>query len=281
MENVVDVAEVEGLADVLLEELEARLVAQMGDVLACAGEQIVGANDGVALAEQRVAQMRAEKSGAAGYEYAHIGYVLQCPATEGPRLLPLMRVLRNPVMRSHGSSTRSRRIIDRVRLDCLMADREADLLIIGAGIVGLATALEATRRFPKLRLVVVEKENQVAAHQTGHNSGVIHSGLYYKTGSLKARNCVAGAASMKRFCREQRHSLRRVRQAGGRDQRGRSPSAGAIASARHRQRRAGTADARAVSNFASSSRTARACAHCTSRRPESWITSPSRRSMPS
>ena len=83
-----------------------------------------------------------------------------------------------------------------------MVDREADLLIIGAGIVGLATALEVTRRFQRTRVLVVEKEDQVAAHQTGHNSGVIHSGLYYKTGSLKARNCVAGAASMKRFCQE-------------------------------------------------------------------------------
>jgi (S)-2-hydroxyglutarate dehydrogenase len=83
-----------------------------------------------------------------------------------------------------------------------MVDREAELLIIGAGIVGLATAVEATRRFPDMRTVVVDKEQQVAAHQTGHNSGVIHSGLYYKTGSLKARNCVAGAASMKRFCQE-------------------------------------------------------------------------------
>jgi len=83
-----------------------------------------------------------------------------------------------------------------------MVDRETDLLIIGAGIVGLATALEAGRRFPGLRILAVEKENHVAAHQTGHNSGVIHSGIYYKTGSLKARNCVAGAASMKRFCQE-------------------------------------------------------------------------------
>src|SRR5271165_7299855 len=81
-----------------------------------------------------------------------------------------------------------------------MADRQADLLIIGSGIVGLATALEFDRRFPGKRLLVVEKEDCVAAHQTGHNSGVIHSGLYYKTGSLKARNCVAGCASMKRFC---------------------------------------------------------------------------------
>ena len=84
-----------------------------------------------------------------------------------------------------------------------MADRAADLLIIGAGIVGLATALEASRRFPGMHILVVEKEDHVAAHQTGHNSGVIHSGLYYKTGSLKARNCVAGAVSMKRFCAEQ------------------------------------------------------------------------------
>jgi (S)-2-hydroxyglutarate dehydrogenase len=84
-----------------------------------------------------------------------------------------------------------------------MAGREADLLVIGAGIVGLATALEATRRLPGMRILIVEKEDRVAAHQTGHNSGVIHSGIYYKTGSLKARNCVAGAASMKRFCQEQ------------------------------------------------------------------------------
>jgi L-2-hydroxyglutarate oxidase LhgO len=87
-------------------------------------------------------------------------------------------------------------------LQDFMADRETDLLIIGAGIVGLATALETTLRFPEMTLIVVEKEDRVAAHQTGHNSGVIHSGLYYKTGSLKARNCVAGAASMKRFCQQ-------------------------------------------------------------------------------
>ena len=83
-----------------------------------------------------------------------------------------------------------------------MADREVDLLVIGAGIVGLATALEITRRFPDLHIAIVEKEDRVAAHQTGHNSGVIHSGLYYRTGSLKARNCVAGASSMKQFCRD-------------------------------------------------------------------------------
>jgi L-2-hydroxyglutarate oxidase len=84
----------------------------------------------------------------------------------------------------------------------IMADRQADLLIIGAGIVGLATALEYIRRFPGKRVLIVEKEDRVAAHQTGHNSGVIHSGLYYRTGSLKAHNCVAGCLSMKRFCAE-------------------------------------------------------------------------------
>jgi L-2-hydroxyglutarate oxidase LhgO len=81
-------------------------------------------------------------------------------------------------------------------------DETFDLLIIGAGIVGLATALDATRRSPGVRVAVLEKENRVAAHQTGHNSGVIHSGLYYKPGSLKAKLCVEGAHAMVEFCRE-------------------------------------------------------------------------------
>src|SRR5256885_10124786 len=83
-----------------------------------------------------------------------------------------------------------------------MSEQKFDLLIIGAGIVGLATALEATRRSPGIRLAVVEKEDRIASHQTGHNSGVIHSGLYYKPGSLKARTCAEGAAAMVAFCRE-------------------------------------------------------------------------------
>jgi L-2-hydroxyglutarate oxidase LhgO len=77
-----------------------------------------------------------------------------------------------------------------------------DVLIIGGGVVGLGVALEITRRFPHLRLLVLEKEDRVARHQSGHNSGVIHSGVYYKPGSLKARLCVAGAAAMVEFCRE-------------------------------------------------------------------------------
>ena len=81
-------------------------------------------------------------------------------------------------------------------------DKQCDVAIIGAGIVGLAVGLHLIRRLPGIKLVVLDKENEVAAHQTGHNSGVIHSGLYYKPGSLKARLCVEGAAAMVRFCRQ-------------------------------------------------------------------------------
>jgi L-2-hydroxyglutarate oxidase len=83
-----------------------------------------------------------------------------------------------------------------------MPEDRFDLVIIGGGIVGLATAREVTRRFPALRVAVLEKETSVAAHQSGHNSGVIHSGLYYRPGSLKAKLCVEGAAAMIAFCRE-------------------------------------------------------------------------------
>jgi L-2-hydroxyglutarate oxidase LhgO len=83
-----------------------------------------------------------------------------------------------------------------------MTDSRYKVVIIGGGVVGLGVALEITRRFPRLRLLVLEKEDRVARHQSGHNSGVIHSGIYYKPGSLKARLCVAGAAAMVEFCRE-------------------------------------------------------------------------------
>ena len=62
-----------------------------------------------------------------------------------------------------------------------------DLVIIGGGIVGLATAYQISLLFPKKRILVLEKENSVGLHQTGHNSGVIHSGIYYKPGSLKSQ----------------------------------------------------------------------------------------------
>lgn len=83
-----------------------------------------------------------------------------------------------------------------------MADSRYDVIIIGGGVVGLGVALEITRRFPRQKLLLLEKEDKVARHQSGHNSGVIHSGVYYKPGSLKARLCVSGAAAMIEFCRE-------------------------------------------------------------------------------
>ncbi len=83
-----------------------------------------------------------------------------------------------------------------------MADSRYDVVIIGAGVVALAVALEITKRFPRLRLLVLEKEKRVGQHQSSHNSGVIHSGVYYKPGSLKATLCVEGARAMLAFCRE-------------------------------------------------------------------------------
>ncbi len=76
-----------------------------------------------------------------------------------------------------------------------------DIAIIGGGIVGMATAM-ALMKQSQPSLVVLEAESELAAHQTGHNSGVIHSGLYYKPGSLKARNCVEGREALYRFCDE-------------------------------------------------------------------------------
>ncbi|MBM3999003.1 MAG: L-2-hydroxyglutarate oxidase [Planctomycetes bacterium] len=78
-----------------------------------------------------------------------------------------------------------------------------DVLIVGGGIVGLATAYQLASRFPDVRPIVLEKENRVSAHQSGRNSGVLHSGIYYKPGSLKAVNCRSGKAMMEAFCAEQ------------------------------------------------------------------------------
>jgi len=77
-----------------------------------------------------------------------------------------------------------------------------DVIVIGGGIVGLATALQIKRSNPRLNLVLIEKEEELARHQTGNNSGVIHSGLYYKPGSLKATNCIRGYHLLLDFCRD-------------------------------------------------------------------------------
>ncbi|MBV6621567.1 MAG: L-2-hydroxyglutarate oxidase [Rivularia sp. (in: Bacteria)] len=77
-----------------------------------------------------------------------------------------------------------------------------DFAIIGGGIVGLSTGMALVKRYPKARILVLEKENQVAFHQTGNNSGVIHSGIYYKPGSFKAKFSREGCRSMVEFCKE-------------------------------------------------------------------------------
>jgi (S)-2-hydroxyglutarate dehydrogenase len=81
-----------------------------------------------------------------------------------------------------------------------MPDQKYDIAVIGGGILGLATAMQLSQRFPRYDVGVLEKEQEVAAHQSGHNSGVIHQGIYYAPGSLKAKNCVAGARAMMEFC---------------------------------------------------------------------------------
>ena len=80
--------------------------------------------------------------------------------------------------------------------------RSADVVVVGAGILGLAVAREALRRYDGLRVLVLEKEDRVAAHQTGHSSGVVHSGIYYAPGSLKARLCVQGSRALYAYCEE-------------------------------------------------------------------------------
>ena len=80
---------------------------------------------------------------------------------------------------------------------------EYDVIVIGSGILGLSTALRILQSRPKTRLVLIEKEADIAQHQTGHNSGVIHSGLYYKPGSLKATNCRNGYTQMLEFCQQE------------------------------------------------------------------------------
>jgi L-2-hydroxyglutarate oxidase LhgO len=85
-----------------------------------------------------------------------------------------------------------------------------DLLVVGGGILGLATAREMLIRQPGLRILVVEREPELAAHQTGHNSGVVHAGLYYTPGSLKARLCREGKIALEAYCAERGIAVDRV-----------------------------------------------------------------------
>src|SRR5262245_25067788 len=78
----------------------------------------------------------------------------------------------------------------------------AGLVVVGAGILGIAVARESLLRYPELRVLVLEKEPLIGRHQTGHNSGVIHAGIYYAPGSLKARLCVEGSRDIYAYCDE-------------------------------------------------------------------------------
>ncbi|MDA1015446.1 MAG: L-2-hydroxyglutarate oxidase [Planctomycetota bacterium] len=80
--------------------------------------------------------------------------------------------------------------------------QKTDIIIVGGGIVGLATAYRLVQTYPGKRIVILEKEAELAHHQTGHNSGVLHSGIYYRPGSLRAQNCRTGKLAMEEFCRE-------------------------------------------------------------------------------
>jgi (S)-2-hydroxyglutarate dehydrogenase len=83
-----------------------------------------------------------------------------------------------------------------------MSTNKYDIIVVGGGIVGLATAYKLSLKLPNKTILVLEKEKEVAAHQTGHNSGVIHSGIYYKPGSYKARNCVEGRRELVQFAKD-------------------------------------------------------------------------------
>ena len=82
--------------------------------------------------------------------------------------------------------------------------------VVGGGILGLAVAREVGLKFPGVAVTVFEKEDQVATHQSGHNSGVIHAGLYYKPGSLKAQLCIRGASQLREYCEERRIAIKEV-----------------------------------------------------------------------
>jgi L-2-hydroxyglutarate oxidase LhgO len=83
-----------------------------------------------------------------------------------------------------------------------LESREYDVVVIGGGILGLSTTMQLGQRYPRVKIAVVEKEDRLATHQTGHNSGVIHSGIYYRPGSWKSRFCVAGVQKLVQFCDE-------------------------------------------------------------------------------
>jgi len=108
-------------------------------------------------------------------------------------------------------------------------------VVVGGGIVGLSTAMHLLQEMPWARVVVLDKESKLAAHQTGNNSGVIHAGIYYKPGSLKAKFAAEGSRTMVEFCRKYGLPMKAVREGDRRHRSGRNPTAGKTVRTRHRQ----------------------------------------------
>ena len=84
-----------------------------------------------------------------------------------------------------------------------MSENTFDFIIVGGGIIGASTAYKLRKKNPKAKILIIDKESQFASHQTGRNSGVIHSGLYYKPGSIKAKTCILGYHQLVEFCNKQ------------------------------------------------------------------------------
>ena len=115
-------------------------------------------------------------------------------------------VIAAPTVRRLLRTSRSHRTMNEGRRVGLGGEHPVyDVVVVGAGIVGLATARELLVRRPHLALLVVDKEPTLAFHQTGHNSGVLHAGLYYQPGSLKARLCRSGKEALERLRGRPRH----------------------------------------------------------------------------
>jgi (S)-2-hydroxyglutarate dehydrogenase len=89
-----------------------------------------------------------------------------------------------------------------IEVSDVLPSARRDVIVVGAGILGLAVAREINERHPDLTIAVLEKEDGIGRHQTSHNSGVIHAGIYYPPGSLKARLCVEGARALYEFCEQ-------------------------------------------------------------------------------